>query len=209
MARTTRLPSRGVAQPGSAPGSGPGSRRFKSSRPDKNREPSKAHRFRGFSLFRVGGFGGRLSGWSQTRSRTSTGPYAQLPQLLAEAGPDRARVAVVGRLGRRVRRRPARLVAPPPPAAPTDRSPMSGAAYTPTACLRQAVTPALPQGDLTNLALARELLDIRRRDRPRRPRVAPLVIGASGQRPKGEHLPPAAPASWRASAASARAARRG
>ena len=33
--------SRGVAQPGSAPGSGPGGRRFKSSRPDHLQNPAR------------------------------------------------------------------------------------------------------------------------------------------------------------------------
>lgn len=42
-----KLPSRGVAQPGSAPGSGPGSRRFKSSRPDR-REAGRTQGLSGF-----------------------------------------------------------------------------------------------------------------------------------------------------------------
>src|SRR6202011_4241936 len=39
----TVRPSRGVAQPGRAPGSGPGGRRFKSSRPDQFFQALEAH----------------------------------------------------------------------------------------------------------------------------------------------------------------------
>jgi hypothetical protein len=69
---TPRVPVRGVAQPGSAPGSGPGSRRFKSSRPDKRRLASHP---RGPSCFGVwvprAGVGAFLEAAPDVHARTA------------------------------------------------------------------------------------------------------------------------------------------